>query len=280
VSAPGTLYLVATPIGNLADLSARAKSVLGQVALVAAEDTRHSGQLLASLGIKVALLSLHAHNEHERSERVLARLRAGESVALICDAGTPLIADPGYTLVAEARAGGIPVVPVPGPCAAITALMAAGLPTDRFCFEGFLPAKAGARRARLESLAREPRTLVIYEAPHRIGESLAELAAVFGARRACLARELTKLHESFYEGTLPELATRAGADRDLSRGELVIVIAGAPEAPAGDAELERLLAALLTDLPVSRAVELAATISGEGRKRLYPLALALKSRAP
>jgi 16S rRNA (cytidine1402-2'-O)-methyltransferase len=280
VTAPGTLYLVATPIGNLGDLGVRARETLAGVALVAAEDTRHSGQLLRTLGLSLPLMSLHAHNETARSGLLLERLLAGASVALISDAGTPLIADPGYELVARAKAAGIRVVPIPGPCAAIAALMVAGLPAERFCFEGFLPARPAARKARLALLAGEERTLVFYEAPHRIEESLADLAAAFGARAACVGRELTKLHETIYDGTLPELAARAATEPDFARGELVVVVAGA-EAPAADETgLERMLRALLAELPLSRAVEVAAKISGERRRRLYQMALALKAGPP
>jgi 16S rRNA (cytidine1402-2'-O)-methyltransferase len=281
VTAPGTLYLVATPIGNLGDLGVRARETLASVALVAAEDTRHSGQLLRTLGLSLPLLSLHAHNETARSGVLLERLLAGASVALLSDAGTPLIADPGYELVARAKASGIRVVPIPGPCAAIAALMVAGLPAERFCFEGFLPARAAARKARLALLAREERTLVFYEAPHRIQESLADLAAAFGARSACVGRELTKLHESIYDGTLPELAARAATEPDFARGELVVVVAGAEAPPPADeSSLQRMLRALLAELPLSRAVEVAVKISGERRRRLYQMALALKTEPP
>lgn len=189
MSAPGTLFIVATPIGNLGDISERARSVLREVQLIAAEDTRHSGQLLAQFGIDTPLVALHEHNEAQRVDEIIARLRAGASIALISDAGTPLVSDPGYRLVAAAGAAGLDVRPIPGACAAIAALSVAGLPTDRFAFEGFLPQKRAARRARLETLAHEPRTLVFYEAPHRLGEALADLASVFGAtRQAVVAR--------------------------------------------------------------------------------------------
>jgi len=284
VSAPGTLFVVATPIGNRGDLTERARETLAGVELIAAEDTRHTGQLLAQLGIRTPLVALHEHNEAARAEELVARLAAGARIALVSDAGTPLISDPGFRLVASAAAAGVTVVPVPGACAAVAALSVAGLPTDRFVFEGFLPAKSAARRARLAALSAEPRTLVFYEAPHRVAETLADLAAVFGAARAAvLARELTKLHETVYRGALAELVTRAGTDPNMARGEAVLVVAGAPEATGGEGadlgRLDRLLAGLLSGLPLSQAVDLAAEVSGERRNRVYERALALK-RAP
>ena len=284
VSAPGTLFVVATPIGNRADLTDRARETLAGVDLIAAEDTRHTGQLLVLLGIRTPLLALHEHNEAARAEELTTRLQHGARIALVSDAGTPLLSDPGFRLVAAAAAAGISVVPVPGACAAIAALSVAGLPTDRFVFEGFLPARAGARRTRLAALAAEPRTLVFYEAPHRIGETLADLAVACGAtRRAVLARELTKLHETVYRGSLGELAGRAATDPNLARGEAVLVVAGAveqAEQPAVNVDrLDRLLAGLLAGLPLSQAVDLAAEVCGERRNRVYERALALK-RAP
>ncbi len=219
MSAPGTLFVVATPIGNLGDLTVRARETLAGADLIAAEDTRHTGQLLAQLGIRTPLLALHEHNEGARAGELVGRLRDGARIALVSDAGTPLISDPGYRLVAAAAEAGIAVVPVPGACAAVAALSVAGLATDRFVFEGFLPARAAARRARLAALAAETRTLVFYEAPHRVGETLADLAAAFGAsRRAVLGRELTKLHESVYRGAVGDLATRADGDPNMARG--------------------------------------------------------------
>lgn len=281
MSAPGTLFVVATPIGNRGDLTDRARETLAGVDLIAAEDTRHTGQLLAQLGIRTPLLALHEHNEAARAEELIARLRQGARIALVSDAGTPLISDPGFRLVAMAAAAGVAVVPIPGACAAVAALSVAGLPTDRFVFEGFLPARAGARRTRLSALAAEARTLVFYEAPHRISETLADLAVAFGAGRdAVLARELTKLHETVYRGSLGELAERAAADSNMARGEAVLVVAGAAEhaAPgAADVErLDRLLAGLLAGLPLSQAVDLAAEVSGERRNRVYERALAIK----
>jgi 16S rRNA (cytidine1402-2'-O)-methyltransferase len=278
--APGVLYVVATPIGNLGDISARAREILAGVSAVAAEDTRHSGRLLRELGLERPLVSLHEHNERARVAELVSRLRAGESIALVSDAGTPLVSDPGYLLVAASVEAGITVTPVPGPSAAIAALSASGLPCDRFCFEGFLPARASARRRRLAELAAEPRTLVLYEAPHRLAECLADLAAACGpSRRACVARELTKRFESFYRGSLGELAGRAKAEPDLARGESVILVEGAPPAEPGAAELDGMLAVLLRHLPPSAAAAAAASLAGVRRADAYARALALNQDA-
>ena len=273
----GKLYIVATPIGNLGDLSARARQVLGEAAVVAAEDTRHTGRLLAGLAIERPLLSLHEHNERSRTPQLLARLRAGDDVALVSDAGTPLISDPGFHLVRAAVDAGIEVCAVPGPCAALAALSVAGLPSDRFAFEGFLPSRATARRQRLAQLAQDPRTLVFYEAPQRIARALADMADAFGAGRcAAVARELTKLHETVYHGTLGELAARAAQEGDMSRGELVCVVQGAAAAPAeGAPELDHVLTVLLKSLPPSQAAAAAAEITGLRRNDCYARALAL-----
>ena len=277
---PGVLYVVATPIGNLEDISARALSVLKQVALVAAEDTRHSGTLLSHFGIRAELISLHDHNEAERAPLLVTRLEAGESVALISDAGTPLISDPGFELVRAARAAGITVTPVPGASALIAALSVSGLPTDRFVFEGFLPAKPAARRERLAALAAETRTLVFYESVHRLKESLADMAAAFGAARpAVLARELTKLHEQVRDGALQTLVEWAGSDPVAGKGELVLMVAGAAAADTAlDAEAERVLKTLLRELPVKQAAALAAEITGLNKNPLYERALELSGR--
>ena len=276
MSQPGVLYVVATPIGNLEDISARALAVLRQAAVVAAEDTRHSGALLSHFGIRAELISLHDHNEAERAPLLVARLKAGESVALISDAGTPLISDPGFELVRAARAAGIKVTPIPGASALIAALSVSGLPTDRFAFEGFLPAKQAARRERLGALAAEPRTLVFYESVHRLKESLEDMAAAFGpGRPAVLARELTKLHEQVREDTLQGLAAWAGSDPAAGKGEVVLMVAGAPaaEGAALDAEAERVLQVLLKELPVKQAAALAAEITGQNKNPLYQRAL-------
>lgn len=276
---PGVLYVVATPIGNLGDVSARAREILAGASVVAAEDTRHSGRLLRELGLERPLVSLHEHNERGRVAELVGRLQGGESVALVSDAGTPLVSDPGYLLVAAAVEAGIAVAPVPGPSAAIAALSASGLPCDRFCFEGFLPARAAARRQRLAELAAEARTLVLYEAPHRIAECLADLAAACGpGRRACVARELTKKFETFYRGTLGELAARAGSDADMARGESVVIVEGAPPAEPGAAELDNMLAVLLRHLPPSAAAAAAASLAGVRRADAYARALVLTRR--
>jgi 16S rRNA (cytidine1402-2'-O)-methyltransferase len=273
----GRLYVVSTPIGNLGDLSGRAREVLGRVALVAAEDTRHSGSLLQGMGIACPMVSLHEHNERERVPELLDRLRRGEDIALVSDAGTPLVSDPGFHLVRGAIEAGLGISPVPGPCAAIAALSVSGLPTDRFCFEGFLPPKQAARRSRLAGLAAETRTLVFYEAPQRLAASLADAAATLGTvRRATVARELTKLHESLYHGTLQELAERAAVDADMSRGEIVLAVEGAPAAQDGASqEIDKVLKALLKSHSPSQAAALAAEITGARRNECYARALAL-----
>jgi 16S rRNA (cytidine1402-2'-O)-methyltransferase len=277
--AAGTLYVVATPIGNLGDLSPRAREVLARVQLIAAEDTRHTRQLLQAFGIDTALTSLHEHNEMHKSEALMARLVAGESLALVSDAGTPLISDPGFDLVITARARGVTVVAVPGPCAAIAALSVAGLPTDRFVFEGFLPAKSAARVTRLRELVNEERTMIFYEAPHRLPEVLRDLAAEFGAdRMASVSRELTKRFETNYHGTLAHLTDSASRDADMSRGEIVIIVSGRPPAAALTQQTlnaEQVLRALLEDLPPSQAAKIAARITGEKRSELYARAVQL-----
>ena len=268
----GKLWVVATPIGNLDDLSPRARATLAGADLIAAEDTRHSAALLQHAGIATRCIALHEHNEREISGDLVARLCAGAQIALISDAGTPLISDPGFRLVRAAREAGIAVSPVPGACAAIAALSAAGLPSDRFVFEGFLPVKAAARRAHLQSLRTETRTLIFYESSHRVVEALDDLVTVFGgARRAVLARELTKLFETVLDGPLAELAARVVADSNQQRGEFVVLVAGAGEdaAEARLAEGRRVFELLRTELPPGRAAKLAADISGAPRNRLY-----------
>lgn len=283
---PGRLEVIATPIGNLGDLSPRARDSLAAADLVAAEDTRRTGQLLAALGLRKPLVSLHAHNERGREGELLERLAAGETVALVSDAGTPLLSDPGFGLVRAAAAAGIPVQCLPGPTAIAAALSIAGIATDRFCFEGFLPARAGERRTRLLALHAEPRTLVFFEAPHRIAEVLADAAAVFGAEReAAVARELTKVFETVHRGTLGVLAARATLDADMSRGEITLVVAGAPDiAPAAEgapreagaqAQLERTVQAALAHLPASKAAALAAEACDVPRAEAYALAVRL-----
>jgi len=279
-SGVGTLYVVATPIGNLEDISARALRVLKEVSLIAAEDTRHSSRLLAHFGIQTPLAACHEHNEREEGGRFLGRLQAGESIALISDAGTPLISDPGYHLVRQARAAGVAVVPVPGACALIAALSAAGLPSDRFIFEGFLPAKAAARRARLETLKEEPRTLIFYEAPHRILESLRDFEDVFGGGRiAVLGRELTKTFETLKGLPLDQLRAWVEADSNQQRGECVVLVEGwhAPQdESAVSAESLRVLDLLLAEMPLKRAAAIAAEITGVRKNLLYQAALERK----
>jgi 16S rRNA (cytidine1402-2'-O)-methyltransferase len=281
VSQAGVHYAVATPIGNMGDISARAREILAACSVVAAEDTRHSGLLLRELGLERPLVSLHEHNERARAGELVGRLRAGESIALVSDAGTPLISDPGYQLLRAALDAGIVVTPIPGPCAAIVALSAAGLPTDRFCFEGFLPARTIARRRRLAELAAETRTRVIYEAPHRLAVCLEDLAAACGeSRPACIARELTKRFETFYRGSLGELAARAKNDADLRRGEAVVLVQGAPESEPGTARLDETLQVLLRHLPPSAAAAAAAQLTGVRRNDAYERALAIAKKAP
>jgi 16S rRNA (cytidine1402-2'-O)-methyltransferase len=276
----GTLYVVATPIGNLGDLSPRAQKTLADVQVIAAEDTRHTGQLLKVFGISTPMVSLHEHNEAQRSQDLLERLSAGQSVALVSDAGTPLISDPGFGLVGAARSRGIPIVAIPGACAAIAALSIAGLPTDRFTFEGFLAAKTSARRVQLESLRSERRTMVFYEAPHRLKEALNDLADIFGEERlAVVCRELTKQYESSYAGALSELRERGEQDADMSRGEIVIVVAGNPiEMTSASMDADRLLRELLDDLPPSQAAKVTAKLTGEKRADLYEKAMKMKER--
>ncbi len=266
-----TLYVIATPIGNLADISARALQTLREVAAVCAEDTRHTRPLLAHYGIDKPLIALHDHNEEAIADKVVARLLAGESLALVSDAGTPLVSDPGFKLVRAARAAGVKVSPIPGACAAIAALSVAGLPSDRFAFEGFLPAKASARRERLSRLASATATLVFYESSHRIEESLADMLAIFGGDRpAVLARELTKLFETVLDGDLASLLAQVQADPNQRRGEFVVMVQGAGDDEAAQiAEGRRLYARLNEHLPPSTAARLAAELSGAPRKALY-----------
>ena len=270
---PGRLWVVATPIGHREDLSARATDTLRGVAVIAAEDTRHSRPLLLHHNVATPLVALHEHNERDAVDALVRRLLAGEAVALISDAGTPLISDPGFRLVRAARAAGIRCIPVPGACAAIAALSVAGLPSDRFVFEGFLPAKPTARRSRLQELADEPRTLIFYESSHRVADSLDDMRDVFGGEReAVLARELTKMFETVLGEPLQALAATVRADPNQQRGEHVIVVAGrGEEVDARLAEGRRVFAILRDELPPAKAAKLAAAISGASRKDLYKI---------
>ena len=268
----GTLYVVATPIGNLDDISPRACRVLEAVDLIAAEDTRHTRGLLSNIGVKTPLIAYHDHNETRQTPGLVARLGHGESIALVSDAGTPLLSDPGLTLVRAAHDAGIKVVSVPGPSALAAALSVAGLPVDRFVFEGFLPRRAGPRLARVIGLAGEAGTVVIFESVHRIRETVQELLAPFGAdRAAAIVRELTKLHESVHNGTLGTLAERLGGEIPL-KGEFVLVIAGVGTRPsAEDEEILRVFDLLATEVTARTAVSLTARILGTSRNRVYTL---------
>ena len=279
MSDAGTLYVVATPIGNLEDMTPRAVRILSQADVIAAEDTRHSAKLLRHFNVGTKTEAIHEHNERSQVPRLVEFLKSGKSIAFITDAGTPLVSDPAFHLVRAARQAGIRVVPVPGACAAIAALSAAGLPSDRFVFEGFPPAKSAARRAVFEKLREESRTLIFYESPHRILESLKDMSEVFGdAREAVLARELTKQFETVHNGTLAELFEWVERDSNQQLGEFVILIHGVPRAEqeAMDAEAERVLKILLDELPVSQAAALAAKITGLKKNKLYEYALSLK----
>ena len=268
----GVLYVVGTPIGNLDDLSARAQRTLAAVDLVAAEDTRHTRGLLSNIGLKQTLIVYQQHNESRQTERLIETLRDGKSVALVSDAGTPLISDPGLTLVAAALQAGIEVVGIPGPSALVTALSISGLPAERFVFEGFLPRRASARRTQLETLKNETRTMVFYEAVHRVAETVADLEAILGPdRQISLARELTKVHESLETGRLAEIAARLGDDIPL-KGEFVLVVAGATDAAGGDvAEAKRVFDILHAELPATSAAKLTAKITGISRNEVYRL---------
>jgi len=275
----GVLYIVATPIGNLGDMTARAIDVLRAVDVIAAEDTRHSLPLLRHFGIKTPLLAFHEHNERDVGPAIIRRLQEGQAVALISDAGTPLISDPGYQLVRLARDQGIKVSPVPGASALIAALSVAGLPTDRFVFEGFLPARAAARQERLKQLRDETRTLVFYESSHRIVEALRDMAEVFGAEReAVLVRELTKRFETVRGDSLGNLCRWVQDDVDQQKGEFVLLVHGAPpvEEDAVRAEAERILRVLLEELPVKQAVGIAVRLTGLKKNLLYQQAVRIQ----
>ncbi len=270
----GTLWVVATPIGNLGDLSPRAAQVLASVALIAAEDTRHSQKLLSHAGLSTAMTALHEHNEERAVSGLIERLLRGDDIALVSDAGTPLVSDPGFRLVRAAREAGIRVSPVPGPCAAIAALSVAGLASDRFVFEGFLPAKSSARRERLQALVAEARTMIFYESSHRIADTLQDMQALFGpTRTAAVARELTKLHETVLGQTLADIAVAVDADSDQRRGEFVVMVAGQSEEQADPSldEARRLLRVLRGYLSPSQAARAVAELTGLPKRSLYQL---------
>jgi 16S rRNA (cytidine1402-2'-O)-methyltransferase len=273
---PGTLYVVATPIGNLGDMVPRAVETLQTVALIAAEDTRHSSRLLSHFDIKTPCVAYHDHSDEQRTEQLIARMHAGDSIALISDAGTPLVSDPGYRLVRSARQAGIQVVPIPGACAMIAALSAAGLPSDRFAFEGFLPAKQVARCTQLQSLAADSRTLIFYEAPHRILETLQDMAQVFGPEReVVMARELTKTFETIKGDKVVDLAAWVAADTNQQRGEIVLLVHGAPK-PENEAMTPaqmHTMKVLLEELPVKQAASIGAKLTGLKKNFLYDWAL-------
>ncbi|MGG2141943.1 16S rRNA (cytidine(1402)-2'-O)-methyltransferase [Symbiopectobacterium sp. RP] len=271
-----TLYIVPTPIGNLGDITERALSVLRGVDVVAAEDTRHTGLLLQHFAISARLFALHDHNEQQKADHLLAKLQQGQSIALVSDAGTPLINDPGYHLVRRCREAGVRVLPLPGPCAAIMALSAAGIASDRFCYEGFLPAKTKARQDRLLQLSEETRTLIFYESTHRLIDSLADITTVLGeARYVVLARELTKTWESIQGAPVGELLAWVQEDENRRKGEMVLIVEGfQPDESALSAEALRTLALLRAELPLKKAASLAAEIHGVKKNALYRYALA------
>lgn len=277
----GSLYIVATPIGNMGDITERAQQTLKDVDVIAVEDTRRSGQLLHHFEISTPMIAVHEHNERQICDSLLSRIEKGESIALISDAGTPLLSDPGYFLVNQAREREVNVVPIPGVSAVITALSVAGLPTDRFVFEGFLPAKSAARQQKLEKLKEDMRTIIFYEAPHRIIEMLKDCQAVFGAeRKVVIARELTKTFETVHGDTLENLISWVESDENQKKGEFVVLVRGADvrEETSVDAESERILLILLKDLPVKQAAALAASITGLKKNALYQFALKLKAK--
>jgi 16S rRNA (cytidine1402-2'-O)-methyltransferase len=277
----GALYVVATPIGNLSDVSQRALDVLAEVDLIAAEDTRHSGRLLQQYQITTKIMALHDHNERDRAPDVVKRLLQGKSVALISDAGTPLVSDPGFHLVRLARKDDIKVVPIPGASAMLAALSVAGLPSDRFVFEGFLSSKGTARKKRLEVMAVEPRTLIFYEAPHRLLDTLTDMVDVFGAdRHVVLARELTKTFETVKGDAVGKLLNWAKNDPDQQKGEMVLLVKGLETGDdnSSEQEAQRILKILLVDLPLSQASALAAKITGTRKKPLYQFGLSLSQQ--
>lgn len=275
----GTLLVVATPIGNKDDLAPRARMVLSEVDLIAAEDTRHTGRLLSHFGIKTPLLPLHDHNEADQVPRLIERLLGGQAIALVSDAGTPLVSDPGYRLVTAAHEAGVAVSPVPGASAVLAALSVAGLPSDRFCFEGFLPPRAEARRATLSRLQSEPRTMVFLESVHKIRAALPDMAHAFGPDRlAFIGREMTKLHEQCVRAPLGRLAAMLDAGEILAKGEFVVVVAGTGKDAADDpaVSVDALLDELVRVLPGRQAADIVSRVTGRRRNEVYREMLALK----
>jgi 16S rRNA (cytidine1402-2'-O)-methyltransferase len=273
----GTLFIIATPIGNLEDLTPRARQTLAEVDLIAAEDTRHTGRLLSHIGVKSRLMALHDHNEEKSVANIIRRLQDGQSIALVSDAGTPLVSDPGYRLVCAARDNDIVVSPIPGANAAIAALSVAGLATDRFSFEGFGPAKKSARREWLRALASETRTMIFYESVHRIAGCLADMVEIFGASRAAfIGRELTKMHEQCVQSSLRSLQEMLADGTIVNKGEFVIAVAGTDEKPASSLDVDWLLLQLAEDLPAKKVAKIAARISGKKKNQLYDRLLQLQ----
>lgn len=277
----GTLYIVATPIGNLADMSERAREILSSVDTVLAEDTRRTGQLLSSLGIKAKTLAFHEHNEIQKTEKVIEHLQQGENIAIVSDAGTPLIRDPGFPLVKACHELGIPVSPIPGACAAITALSASGIATDAFLFLGYLPAKKSGREVVLNLQANQTATLIFYEAPHRIIEFMQSVEQCLGAERlACIARELTKVHEQFFSGTVSKILQAFKTEEIPVLGEFVVIVEGKQqqsEEDADETELQNMLKILLDKLSVKEAVDIAVKLSGQKKNKIYSLALEINN---
>lgn len=281
-NAAGSLYIVATPIGNLEDLSQRALDTLRNVDIIAAEDTRHSKHLLAYYNISRPLVSCHDHNEDKKADSFIEKIRKGLNIALISDAGTPLISDPGYRLVKAAHEQGVSVVPIPGACAAIAALSAAGLPSDKFSFEGFLPAKSSARIHQLQQLTFEERTMIFYEAPHRVLACLDNMLETFGPeRQVALARELTKKFETIRLGTLSSLVEWSSGDSDQQRGEIVIIVSGFEKQNKNElsAEEKRIMRVLLEELPLSQAAAIGSKLLDMGKKNLYDYGLRQKNKS-
>lgn len=268
----GKLYIVSTPIGNLQDISQRALAVLSDVDLIAAEDTRHSGLLLSHYGIKKPFFALHDHNEQQKADLLITKLQQGENIALISDAGTPLISDPGFHLVRKARQLGLIIIPIPGACAAITALSASGIPSDRFCFEGFLPAKSKARRDRLNELANEPRSIIFYESTHRILDSITDMLDCWGRDRyVVIAREITKTWETIYGALLAELFDWLQQDPNRTKGEIVLIAEGyqAPDETQLSPEIIKALTLLTQELPLKKAAALVAELYQAKKNALY-----------